>query len=158
MNKIPKRLKHKPKHPQEPKRHLYTKTSYETEKEYRECWALERRMAKKYKRQLRHCWFVDTLDQCQVICNDLCQRLGVRRMPWLHHKPREAWKEASYNSGKDIVLADHRIRLTTVLHELAHYIVYRERLSSWGGGSKAHSRDFLWILELLYDMHFGEAQ
>lgn len=154
-----KRHKHRPKGLQEPKRHLYTKTDEETEREYRECWALEKKMITKYKKQLRQCSYIDTLGECQKICNDLCERLGIRRMPWLYHKPRHHWLETSYNCGKDIVLADPRITLRVLLHELAHYILYRERgLSGWGNGSMCHSKDFLWVLELLWNMYFGEAE
>jgi hypothetical protein len=154
--KVYKQHKHRFKGPQEPKRRLYTKTDEETKKEYRECWDLERSLAKKYKRQMRRCFYVHSLEECQKTCNNLCERLGVRRMPWLYHKPRQQWLEASYNRGKDIVLADNRILLRTLLHELAHYVVFRERLSGRGNGSRGHSKDFLWVLEWLYEMYFED--
>lgn len=152
-----KQHKHKPKHhPPEPERHLYTKTGEETRKEYGQYWALEKELTRKYKKQLRQGHTIGSLEECQKICNYLCEQLGVRRMPWVYHIPKDAWKETSYNSGKVIVLAERIISTRTVLHELAHYICFREGLKMRGCGSRGHSSDYLWVLELLWNTYFGK--
>jgi hypothetical protein len=150
---------HIPK-PLTPERVVFKLTKEGTDKEYGECRELEKRLHKKYQKLLttRRCMSY-TLPNMQWIADNLCERLGSKKVKVAHLPPGH--NETSHYDGKFIVMAHycfHEWTISTLLHELAHHIVRKEDMRSWSKESHCHSEDFLWVLEMLWDMWYGEMK
>jgi hypothetical protein len=151
---------HIPK-PPTPERHIFPLTREEADKEYKECHELEKELHRKYKsvlqvrRRMRY-----TLPNLQWIADNLCERLGSRKVKVVHLPAGS--KECSHYNGQFIVVAHWGLgeySISTLLHELAHHIVRKEdKMTSWSKECRCHSKDFLWVLEMLWDMWYGEMK
>jgi len=147
--------------PPTPERVVFKLSKEETDKEYRECHELERGLHRKHKsvlqirRRMRY-----TLSNLQWITDNLCERLGSRKVK-VAHLPAGG-KECSHYDGQFIVIANWGLgeySISTLLHELAHHIVCKEdKMTAWSKESRCHSKDFLWVLEMLWDMWYGEMK
>jgi len=143
-----------------PERYVFSYTREEADKEYGECKRLEKELHRKYKsvlqirRSMRY-----TLSNLQWIADDLCKRLGSRKVKVAHLPAGN--KECSHYDGQFIVVAHWGLgeySISTLLHELAHHIVRKEGMRSWSKESHCHSKDYLWVLEMLWDMWYGEVK
>jgi len=114
-------------------------------KEYAECWQIER----KHRAKLAP-WHFDSTKEATDACLDILASFGCRGAPEVVHLP-VGWGHKNapggYQRGKYLVVQRAMICVATVLHELAHYIVHKENLSG------THNKDFLWVLELVYDTY-----
>lgn len=113
-----------------------------------------REIETKYHKSLKGVVIHD-LDEAFSVCKRICVRMGVTRYPHIYQIAPTGWV-SGYCSGKNIVLQSHRIGTRTLLHELAHYIVFRERLSGKDGTIKSHGKDYLWVLDMVYRVFLGK--
>jgi len=147
--------------PPTPERVVFSYTREEAEKEYGECVKLEKELKRKYKSIITTRRRMDyALSNLQWIVDNLCERLGSKKVK-VAHLPPIGHKECSHYDGKFIVIAYHCLHewtISTLLHELAHHIVCKEGMKSHSEESHCHSGDFLWVLEMLYDMWYGEMK
>jgi len=116
----------------------------ENEKEYGECRKIE---AKHSNRLSKHIYPKD-LTEAKLICNRICSSLGVKRNPHLYQYINVGGLVSGYCAGKNIVIQCNHINLRVLLHELAHYVVFRERLTG------IHHKDYLWVLDSIYTCFF----
>lgn len=149
-----------PKPPQ-PKRVVFPYTREEAEKEYKECKELEKSLRKKYKKLILTRRRIEyTLPNMQWIADNLCERLGSKKVKVAHLPPGR--NECSHYDGKFIVLAHWGLgeySISTLLHELAHHIICKEdKMKESSKESHCHSGDFLWVLEMLWDMWYREMK
>lgn len=123
------------------------KAQQEHDKEYGEC----RKVEKAYAKRLAKYRNPGSLPEAQDVCNRVCAALFIARNPHVYIVPCHSMV-AGYCAGKDIVIQSNFISLRVLLHELAHYIVFRERLRG------RHHDDFLWVLEMIYECFFNLYQ
>jgi hypothetical protein len=147
--------------PPTPERVVFKLSKEETDKEYKECRKLEKELHRKYKSVLQVRRRMEyTLSNMQWIADDLCKKLGSQKVKVAQLPPQD-YKECSHYDGKFIVLARRYLgewTISTLLHELAHHIVRKEGMRSWNSESHCHSKDYLWVLEMLWDMWYGEMK
>lgn len=115
--------------------------------EYSECRKIEKNFLKLWK-GIKYC----NIPGAQRLSNQLCQRLGVQRMPKIrlmdeNNKFRKF--AVGYQHGPEIYFRDEKPWVVTVIHETAHYIVWRERMQG------AHNEDFLWVESALFSLMFS---
>lgn len=103
-------------------------------KEYGECSALERKV--KLPRKAREITL--SLKEAQIIVDKLWDDLGCSRKVRVY----ESRKPYCYCNGRNLYLWPI-VGMDILLHELAHAIVWQERLSG------VHNGDYLWVLKML---------
>lgn len=92
------------------------------------------------------------LQDAKNLANKICQAIRIRRMPHLYVSIIENPFIVAYQSGKETHFRCERISLKTLIHELTHYIGYRENLY----GTSGHGKDFQNWEKFLIEVLFSE--
>jgi hypothetical protein len=140
LKKVPRDL------PPEPVEFRYTRQQADVE--YKECHEVE----EKWRKKLKLGWKVLTPTEAVILLKKMCDQLGVRRYPRLYCY--QFLGGTSYCCGNKIVIAyASHMTVRTLLHELAHFVVSRERLTGHTKIHESHGRDYLWVLDMLYQAY-----
>jgi hypothetical protein len=124
----------------------YERTEAElvVDQEYSECREIEKRLAKKHKLPRR----LDSLQETANFVWFLCSAIGTKppKKIKVNRDKVHRFASACYSTHEcSIIFSSRWFTVTTIIHETAHHVMYREGLR---GG---HHQNFLWVEELLFE-------
>jgi len=106
------------------------------------------KITRKYHKKLHKKWKGINLGEACLLVSQLCTSIGIRppKKIILNSSHPQGISCAGWYDNQKIHFTSFHISITTLIHELAHHVIRTEKLSG------EHDKDFLWILEMLYQL------